>query len=49
MKLQELTLSEQVLVRILKKLQSIDPNSIEQFKDEVGEEVWSFVEKQEGE
>jgi len=49
MKLQKLTLSEQVLVRILGKLYSIDSTSAEKFKDEVGEEVWSFVNKQEGE
>ena len=36
MKLQKLTLSEQVLVRILGQLYSIYSTSAEKFKDEVG-------------
>lgn len=39
MKLEKLTLSEQVLVKILAKLYSIDPTSAAEFEDEVTEEV----------
>jgi hypothetical protein len=39
MKLEKLTLSEQVLVKILAKLNSIDPSSAAEFEDEVTEEV----------
>jgi len=38
-KLTQLTLSEQTLVKIVAKLYSIDPDSVEEFKEELTEEV----------
>lgn len=42
-KLTQLTLSEQTLVKILAKLYSIDPNSVEEFKEELTEEVIHYA------
>lgn len=43
MKLSNLSFSEQTLVFVLAKLYSIDPEAINEFKDEVSEEIWDFV------
>jgi DNA-directed RNA polymerase subunit F len=42
-KLTELTLSEQTLVKIVAKLHSIDPNSVDEFKEELTEEVIHYA------
>lgn len=43
MKITKLTLSEQVLVKILAKLYSIDALSVKDFEDEVSEEVMAHA------
>ena len=42
-KLTQLTLSEQTLVKIVAKLYSIDPTSVEEFKEELTEEVIHYA------
>lgn len=43
MKLTGLSFTEQTLVSVLAKLYSIDKEAINEFRDEVPEEIWDFV------
>jgi hypothetical protein len=43
MKLTGLSFTEQTLVFVLAKLYSIDKEAINEFKDEVSEEIWDLV------
>lgn len=42
-KLTQLTFSEQTLIKIIAKLYSIDPASVEEFKEELSEEVIHYA------
>jgi hypothetical protein len=46
MKKTKLSFSEQLIVELLAKLNSIDPNLALDYKDEVSEEVWELATKE---